>query len=272
MSALALPDPHELAIDRAVEMARSAEAWAESVDDVGELLDAHDQLAAMTTYLRKRAEAASVEFARADRRVEVRIGVVIGPAKVGGARHHNEGTSIAIDVLSKAQRQHFRSMAAHRDDPTVLAAIEAGASRRAVLRACAAITQPREDTAITRPTYYPAAQLEAEIRKGAEANLSAHQIAEQLGIKHSSYVRERARQFGIEIPADAVVTRRRRIDSNHVVEQTVIGVEIPDSTFDRIEFAALDGDRLTEWIDLLGQSIRTLSQLRTRLRNERSTR
>lgn len=130
MSSLAIPDPSAVDLDRARELASAIVVWAEECDDLTALEDARAKVAAIETYLRRRGEAVAAEIATADRRLEVRIGALLGPAP--GAGPGRGKTSVAPD-LSRHNRHEFRQMAEHQDVPEVADAINNGASRREVL-------------------------------------------------------------------------------------------------------------------------------------------
>lgn len=142
MSLLAIPDPATVDLDRARDLAASVVAWAEECDDLAALEDARAKVAAIETYLRRRGEAVAAEIAAADRRLEVRIGSLLGPsAGHGGARQ--PGPSPHAD-LPRQRANEFRRIAEHQDDPAVAAAINNGASRRQVLEEVARIRADRQ--------------------------------------------------------------------------------------------------------------------------------
>jgi hypothetical protein len=105
--------------------------------------------------------------------------------------------------------------------------------------------------------------------KVAELAATAHtsrQIAEKLGLNLEG-MRSKARERGIEFPADAVVGRTRRIDPNRVVEETVIALHHSAaslSAFD-IDFTALDPAQCAHWVTSLQQSLSTLTRLKKQL-------
>ena len=145
MSLLAIPEPGTVDLDRARDLAASVVAWAEQCDDITELEEARAKVAAIETYLRRRGEAVAAEIATADRKLEVRIGALLGPAKVGRPE-----TSVATDgSLSQDNRHEFRKMAEHQDVPEVADAINNGASRREVLTRIKTHRQRQADQAIT---------------------------------------------------------------------------------------------------------------------------
>lgn len=133
-TALGVPAPQDFDLDTAATFASKVVAHAKQCDDIGELDDMRARIAAIETYLSRRNEKAARALAVADRELEVRIGVLLGPAQVGGDRRSDQVGRDQPDPLTKDQRHDFRKMASHRDDPEVADAIKSGASRSQVLR------------------------------------------------------------------------------------------------------------------------------------------
>lgn len=122
----------------------SVETWAELVTSIPDLRDASNKLAAISEYLELTSTEGRARVAAAQRRIEVRIGTLLGPAQPGnptGANQHG-GTSSATEVppdgLSADQRSEFRRMAENPEavEETIAASTdEAPASRRKVTQA-----------------------------------------------------------------------------------------------------------------------------------------
>lgn len=82
MSALALvAEPSSLVVVH--DQCAAVEAWAEQCDSVPELKDAANKLAAIDEYLLRTATEGRGRVAEANRRLEVRIGVLLGPPMPG---------------------------------------------------------------------------------------------------------------------------------------------------------------------------------------------
>jgi hypothetical protein len=93
----------------------------------------------------------------------------------------------------------------------------------------------------------------------AASGMSSRQIGERLGIGDDR-VRQVAREHGIDIRADAVLGRTRRLDSSRIVRETThaleglaMGVELADP-------AGLDPGEAGEWAASMTRSIRALSK------------
>jgi hypothetical protein len=104
-----------------------------------------------------------------------------------------------------------------------------------------------------------AARRQQLIGEFAAHGMSSSQIGEQLGIGDDR-VRQIAREHGIDIRADAVLGRTRRLDSSRIVRETVhaleglaMGVELADP-------AGVDPAEAAEWAASMSRSIRLLSK------------
>lgn len=116
---------------------RSVEVWAEHCDSIDELREADHRLAAIGEYVKRTSTEGRAKVEAARRRLELRIGQLLGAAKVGGGDHGNQHRpSLANDGLTPNERSQFRKMADH---PDVVDAViddstdESPASRRRVL-------------------------------------------------------------------------------------------------------------------------------------------
>lgn len=123
------------------------EAWAETVTSIPDLQDANNKLGAIDEYLSLTASEGRARVAAARRRLEVRIGSLLGPAEHGGDRRSDQVRRDELDPapLSPQQRSEFRKMAA--DSGTVEDVIagssdEAPASRSKVLDSIKTKTTP----------------------------------------------------------------------------------------------------------------------------------
>lgn len=117
------------------------EAWAEQCESVPELRDAGNKLAAIDEYLTRTSTEGRSRVAAAMRRIEVRIGDLLGPAV------NPAGKSIPHEESIPPNRRHeFRQMAAHPEiveDEIARSTDEAPASRRKVIGAIKQQTKPQ---------------------------------------------------------------------------------------------------------------------------------
>lgn len=99
----------------------------------------------------------------------------------------------------------------------------------------------------------------------AGRGLSSRQIAELVSIEDTR-VRKVARDAGIQIPADAVVGRQRRIDSNRVVRETVYALDGVAMSVQLVHVDELDRDELAAWTESLTSSTRVLNRFLKQLK------
>lgn len=131
----AIPDARGVTVEQATALAAQIETWAATTEDVAALEDAQAKVAAIEQYLRRRHEAAATEMAKATRRLELRIGVLLGPPIAAHRPPAGVTPPRGSSGLATQRESQFRRMAAFAEDPDVARAVESGASRAEVLRA-----------------------------------------------------------------------------------------------------------------------------------------
>lgn len=97
------------------------------------------------------------------------------------------------------------------------------------------------------------------IRSLAQRGYRSRQMATQVGVTEET-VRDIARDFNIEIPADQVAGRTRRIDSNRVARETVFALEGAAAGLGLIDYKDLDDPELASWAISLTESMRALNR------------
>lgn len=108
----------------------------------------------------------------------------------------------------------------------------------------------------------------AEAARLAADGFSSRQIAKRIGVTDET-VRKQCRERGIDIPADKVVGRTRRIDPDAYMQRVVEeATALTDGVSDAIDFGELDGDHLASWVSSLSDAIRSLTTLKRRLEKE----
>jgi hypothetical protein len=105
-----------------------------------------------------------------------------------------------------------------------------------------------------------AAQRVALIRGWAAQGCSSRQMAELLG-KRDDAIRQIAREHGIQVSADEVVSRTRRLDSNRIVRETVHALEGLAMGTALVTPGDLDPAEIPDWTASLTDSIRALNRL-----------
>jgi hypothetical protein len=88
---------------------------------------------------------------------------------------------------------------------------------------------------------------------------SSPQIAREVG-NTEEYVRKLARDNGIEIPADRLIGRTKRIDSGRIARETVMSLDALTSSLRLINYDDLDVAEAQEWATSLTESMRALNR------------
>lgn len=245
----------------------AVEAWAETCSSVPELRDATNKLAAIDEYLIRTSVSGRSRVAAAMRRLEVRIGKLLGPSEVG-ANQHTQGGVQRDEPLSPQQRHAFREMAAHEDEVEAVIAESTDdkpASRRSVMDR---IKNAKAKNPVPTGSGKSRAELDAKATKAkqmAAEGYTSRQIAAEIGIsvEHMSAYR---RRHDFEVPADAVIGRSRRVDSNRVVNESVQSLEGIVLGLALVDFDDLDPAQIDDWATSLTTSLRTLSKFSRRIK------
>lgn len=98
-----------------------------------------------------------------------------------------------------------------------------------------------------------------KVRELAPTGRTSGQIAQEVGCTEE-YVREIARRNNIEITADKVVGKRRRVDSNRIVQETVSALEGLAIGIKLVNFGDVDSTQANDWAISLSDSIRALNR------------
>jgi hypothetical protein len=98
------------------------------------------------------------------------------------------------------------------------------------------------------------------IRRWAAQGCSSRQMAGLLG-KRDEVIQQIAREHGIGIPADEVVSRTRRLDSNRIVRETVHALEGLAMGAGLVMPADLDTAEIPAWTASLTDSLQALNRL-----------
>lgn len=103
------------------------------------------------------------------------------------------------------------------------------------------------------------------IRNLAEQGYASRQMPEQVGVTENT-IREIARDFDIEIPADRVLRGSRRLDHTQMVENHVTALENSVEALKYIDFAEVDFSEADDWVASLNQSISKLRKFANRIK------
>jgi hypothetical protein len=142
VTTLAIPQPSQL-VD-VLNLCQSVEAQLPYVEDVAMLKDAAAKMRAIDQYVALTSTEGRQAIAATVRRIEVRVGEVLGEAVAGVNQHSEPYVATEGFVLTHHERHDFRQMAAHPD--IVEAEIAKGTderptSRRQVIQAIQAKKQ-----------------------------------------------------------------------------------------------------------------------------------
>lgn len=246
------------------------DSWLPHTVDVPLLHDTKAKLSAIDQYLDQTARQGRAAVTATMRRLEVRIGEVIGATKPG-ARHDLQPSIATEGSLSKDERSQFREMAEHADVVEAVIAEstdEEPASRRKVLGAIKDEKAKNSEAPVSSGLDRTRDGVEQRIARARELAARGHtsqQIAIKLGMSPAAMSMFRQRH-GVAVPADAIVGRRRSIDSTRIVKSTVDAVDGIGLMFEHIDYADLDLSDVDHWTSTLSQAIRSLTTLRNRLK------
>jgi hypothetical protein len=106
-----LPSPQSVSPADLADYGASIVAWADQTDSVTEVREATSKWAAITEYVRRTSRDGIAEAEAVLRRLEVRVGKLLGPAEVGGRGK----VSTTSDTFSRDERSDLRALADHED-------------------------------------------------------------------------------------------------------------------------------------------------------------
>lgn len=138
-------------------------------------------------------------------------------------------------------------------------AIEQAKDERNLSRANVVRKVKGEKTPTPRARAVDDPQRLERIRTLAGKGWSSTQIGREIG-NGEEYVRQLARDYDIDIPADKVIGRSRRIDSNKVAAEIVAALDGLALPLRLVNFEELDAANAAEWANSLTESIRALNR------------
>jgi len=194
------------------------------------------------------------------------VGKALG---MSGATYKRARRVLAVandETQPDAVRQVAREAAEQMDRTGAVLPAERKVS--AALKEQEATAPPAPGAGLDKTCAGTAARVE-KARDLADTGHSSSQIAHALGMSEAS-ARKMFRREGIDIPADRVVGRARRLNANRVIEQTVRAVEPSTELLAAINYRDLDYALLGEWISSLSESLKALKTLMNTLEKELS--
>lgn len=233
------------------------------VDDLDTLQEWRSQAAALEAYLRGRDLNGPMRAAQ--RKVEARIGQLLGMAQVGNP--HGKLISHAREI-SSTDRQRFRILA--RGLERGLTDEEWRSSREPLLKLIQErFPMPRHvPTVVTESGLVrkPRSERIKEITQLAEDGYRADQIAKKTGLTAET-VRVIANEEGITLP-DAAIGKRAKLDAKRILTESVNGVDAYVSglsMLDELEMPDLDSQESGDLMQALSRSINGLKKLRNKM-------
>lgn len=199
-----------------------------------------------------------------------KVNDIVGPA-VGMSR---ETYRKAKNVL-RAGRDGVDTDGSPLPEPVAVAAREALAEMDASGKVSRAFKKLADAKAEQNPEASPApsgktreavAQKVERARQLAATGHTSRQIAADLGLGFPR-VREMCTQHSIEVPADSIVGKSRRIDAERVVEQTVSTLAALVQGLDLIEgqIGPLNAEKRQEWLQSLAPALTAINRLKKEL-------
>lgn len=284
VTAVVLADPSVLDMVRdpglvIVEMLEHTKVLLAEATRLEDVTEWKARAGALESYVRQRDLGKDAELAAAEivRRAERRIGQLVQEEQEAGRLAAGSGgdrSKVPPGLLprpravvfngSGRQESETMALADDVDDEHFEKAIDAAKSEGNLSRSNI-VRKLRPDPPTAAPKKRSADIMESRIRELADRAYTSQQIAADLEVG-PAYLRERAKQLGVEIPADQIVGKRRALDHNRVVDATVASVEAAAFGLDIIDFEAIDVTRVPGWIDSLSNSLRSLNRLHKQLK------
>jgi DNA-binding NarL/FixJ family response regulator len=94
---------------------------------------------------------------------------------------------------------------------------------------------------------------------------SSRQIAASLDV-HEATVKNTAKKFGIEIPADKVLGKTRRHDSTRIAAAVVADLESMYASIELIDYDDLNREQAGQWANSLDESFKVLNRFRKQIK------
>lgn len=112
MSLPSLPEASTLDVATIGVLGNQLIAWAETIEDVTAVRDVAARWSAITEYVRRTSREGIAEAEAASRRLEMRIGTLLGPAVNGGDRRSDQFERDLTEISADA-RHDLRTLAEH---------------------------------------------------------------------------------------------------------------------------------------------------------------
>lgn len=254
-TAITLPDVEQVEAQVAQSIA--------TIDDLETLEEWQARAAALAQYLK--GKELHGPMLGAQRRVEARIGQLLGSPKCGP----KQSSLASEDSVPRMDRHRFRILA--RGLELGLSADDWRQSRRdliALIQEKYPVARRQPEVVVQKDGIVKKARGERakEIARLAADGHRAAQIAERINLDEER-VRKIAKDEGIALP-DVAIGRTKKLDAKRILEETITGVDAYVSglsMLDEVELPALDRQQIADLMQGLSRSINGLRKLRTRM-------
>lgn len=256
MTLPALPSPQAITPAQIDDYATQVERFADECDDVHEVSDARNKWAAITEYVRRTSRDGIARAEAAMRHLEIRIGSMT-------PRYERQECSEGSEHLSKDDRSEFRSMAEHPE--TVERVIAESTDDSPPTRNKVRVAIKGEKAIAAMKTATADQRIETIADMAANGHTS-DQIAKAIG--HGiEWTKRLANEAGINIHADTIVGKRKRINGAEVIERIVSNISGTEHTLELVwdSIESLDMEKRLALIEDLRQPLSALNRLKREL-------
>lgn len=270
-----------------VDQARALLAQAKGMEGLAVTLEIKSRAEAIRVYTQQKDMGREAELSAAEivRRAERRIGELIREGQAAGEigdRASSAGARWRSPSELQSPKEFFSSGSTQSETYAMTDDVSPGAFERAitnakeegnlsranVIRHVTALKNGTQVAPLDEPAFQSREAIEARrqrIREMAGTGARASQIGAEIGLS-DEHVRKLAREMGVEIVAEKVVGKTRRIDPNRVVNEAVIALEAAVMGLDLVEMDALDTDQVDGWVTSFNNSLRSLNRFAKQLK------
>lgn len=262
----------------------NAKAWlANAVETTGpaQIAAAKAQIVTAATYAHELQLSKDIQMDAQEmvRRAEYALGKSIRKAQAEGTvTTKKDGPAIRDGILSpgvdKVSPKSFYGVNAHGgkayEDGNRLAAVASEDFERVISEAKAEGNLTRAN--VVRKVKQQAGPTTRDQRADLIADLAAQgyssrQMPARVGVTEES-VRQIARDYDIEIPADKAIRKTRRLDHFRIAERTVQALEGLATGLELLDYEALEVDRTEawHWATSLNDSLKALNRFRNQIK------
>ena len=158
-------------------MGASLSAWAQEANDASEVRDAAARWSAITAYVRRTSKEGIAEAEAVLRRLEVRVGQLLGPAVVG-TNQHSEGTLASVpSEISRQERIRLRDLAQHADIVETVIAESTDANPPSQIKVLKAISASKQRNEVAEDQKWAAELREAAPQYDAQLDIKRQKIS-----------------------------------------------------------------------------------------------